>query len=77
MLYIQTARDWTVEESSRLSALHRDLLKKRIAKRAMRLRRRYNNLSLSCKVQQMQFDRIVKKMREEGQPKKLVLLNLE
>lgn len=77
MLYIQTARDWTVEESSRLYALHRDLLEKRKAKRAMRIRRRYNNLSLSCKVRQMQFDRIVKKMREEDQPKKLVLLNLE
>lgn len=61
MIYIQTARDWTVEESSRLSALHRDLLEKRKAKKALFLKRRYNNLSLSCKVRQMRFDRIVKK----------------
>lgn len=57
--------------------IFKEWMARRKAKKALWLKRRYNNISLSRKVRQKQFDRIVKKLREEDQPKKLVLLNLE
>lgn len=57
--------------------LIREALDRRRAKKALWRKRRYNNLSLSRKVRQMQVDRVINQMREESQPKKIVLLNLD
>lgn len=57
--------------------LIREAMDRRRAKKALWRKRRYNNLSLSRKVRQMQVDRVINQMREESQPKKIVLLNLD
>lgn len=57
--------------------LIREAMDRRRAKKALWRKRRYNNLSLSRKVRQMQVDRVINQMREESQPKKIVLFNLD
>jgi len=68
---------WESPAGVRVSEFLKDMLAKRKARKELWLKRRYNNLSLMRKVRQKQFDRTVKKMREDDQPKKLVLLNLD